>query len=58
MGNNICFSKVVALVFPSWHCVHAHLKAPEQQTDKTPVFYRAGHTDDDDHDDRSVSSVG
>jgi len=32
MGSNNCFSKIIVDVFPPWHCVNTHLKAPEQQT--------------------------
>ena len=38
MGSNDCLSKINADVVPSWHCVNAHLDAPEQQTDKTSAF--------------------
>jgi len=38
MGCNNCFSKIVADVFPPWHCVNTHLNAPDQQTDKTWAF--------------------
>jgi len=38
MGSNICVSKIIADVFPPWHCVNTHLNLPEQQTDKTFAF--------------------
>ena len=38
MGSNSCFSKIIADVFPHWHCVNTHLNAPDQQTGKTSAF--------------------
>ncbi|MEE6522716.1 hypothetical protein FKM82_021325 [Ascaphus truei] len=38
MGSNNCFSKIIADVFPPWHCVNTHLNAPDQQNVKTPAF--------------------
>ena len=32
------FSKIIADVFPPWHCVNTHLNSPDQQTDKTSDF--------------------
>lgn len=30
--SSIYFSKIIPNVTPPWHCVNAHLKAPDQQT--------------------------
>ncbi|MEE6526683.1 hypothetical protein FKM82_027469 [Ascaphus truei] len=38
MGGNNCFAKIIADVFPPWHCVNTHLNAPDQQTAKTSTF--------------------
>jgi len=38
MGSNNRFSKIIADVFPLWHCVNTHLNAQDQQTDKTSAF--------------------
>ena len=27
MGSSDCFSKIIAYIFPPWHCVNAHLNA-------------------------------
>ena len=35
MGSYYCFSKIIADVFPPWHCVNTHLNAADQQTNKT-----------------------
>jgi len=38
MDRYNCFSKIIADVFPPWHCVITQLNAPDQQTDKTSAF--------------------
>jgi len=38
MGSNNCSSKIIADVFPPWHCVSTHLNALDQQTAKTSAF--------------------
>jgi len=44
MGSNNC-SKIIADVFPPWHCVNTHPNAPDQQTNKSSAFiYRDDHT--------------
>lgn len=47
MSSKSCLFKVIADVFFLWHQVNTSLFAPEQQTAKTPLFYRGGHIDDD-----------
>lgn len=38
MGNNSCFSKVLADIFPSWYCVKTHLNTAVLQSPKTSAF--------------------
>ena len=38
IGSNNYFCKIIADVFPPWHCVNTHLNAPDQQTDKPSAF--------------------
>jgi len=33
-----CFSKIIAYVFPFWHCMDTHLNVPDEQTAKTSAF--------------------
>ncbi len=38
MAATLCYSKIIADVLPPWRYVNTHLKASDQQTDKTSAF--------------------
>ena len=38
----ITFSKIIADVFPPWHCVYTHLHAADLQTGQKPLLSQAG----------------
>ncbi|MEQ2173944.1 hypothetical protein GOODEAATRI_002825 [Goodea atripinnis] len=44
LGSNHCFSKIIAEVFPAWHCVKTHMYVPDQQFAKNFCLFRGIHT--------------
>lgn len=46
VGQQICFSKIITDIVPSWLCVNTHLNASDQQFAKTSAFIEVLYTDD------------
>lgn len=38
MGSKNCLSKIIADVYPPWHCANVHLNARKQYTVQTSAF--------------------